>query len=348
METKLWNIDEGKEVYQEAAKLLQNGETVAFPTETVYGLGADATNPDAVAKIYQAKGRPSDNPLIVHIADVKQMDEFIADIPEKAQKLMDAFWPGPLTLILPLKPGALAPSVTAGLDTVGVRMPVHPVGLELLRVTGRPIAAPSANRSGRPSPTTARHVEEDLKGLVSAIIDGGSTGVGLESTVVDATAAVPLILRPGGVSIEQIEEVIGPVKSAKNVVKQEETPKAPGMKYTHYAPLAPVYLVQGDADFWEKQIERGLDRGDKVGLLLSDELAAKISEPVMKIKIGSKSQMDEIARRLYDGLRLFDHTDTTLILAETYPRDGIGEAIMNRLEKASGNRYLSKEKELPR
>ncbi|MGJ8730536.1 L-threonylcarbamoyladenylate synthase [Listeria aquatica] len=348
METKLWNIDQGKEIYQEAAELLRSGETVAFPTETVYGLGADATNPDAVKQIYEAKGRPSDNPLIVHIADAKQMQEFIAEVPEKAEKLMEAFWPGPLTLILPIKPGVLAESVTAGLKTVGVRMPVHPVGLELLRITNRPIAAPSANRSGRPSPTTARHVEEDLSGRISAIIDGGSTGVGLESTVLDVTSDIPVILRPGGVSTEQIEEVIGEVRSARNIPKKEEVPKAPGMKYTHYAPLAPVYLVEGGAAFWDKQIKRGLDRGEKVGLLLSDELAAEIREPVMKIKIGSRAQMDEIARRLYDGLRLFDHTDTTLILAETFSKDGIGDAVMNRLEKAAGNKYLNETSELPR
>lgn len=341
METKLWNIDQGKQIYNEAAELLRNGETVAFPTETVYGLGADATNEKAVQKIFEAKGRPSDNPLIVHIASASQMDEFIERIPKKAQKLIDVFWPGPLTLILPMKKGSIAKNATAGLDTVGVRMPVHPVGLELLRLTGRPVAAPSANRSGRPSPTTARHVEEDLTGKIAAIIDGGSTGVGLESTVIDFAEEIPTILRPGGVSIEQIEKVIGQVKSAKNIETKEETPRAPGMKYTHYAPEAPVYLVKGDIAFWKEQIKQAEENGESVGLLVSDELASEINASVNIIKIGSKQKMEDIARRLYDGLRLFDHTDVTLILAEPYDRDGIGEAIMNRLEKAAGNKYLT-------
>lgn len=340
METKLWSIDQGRHIYMEAAELLRQGETVAFPTETVYGLGADATNEKAVQKIFEAKGRPADNPLIVHIASASQMDEFIERIPEKAQQLIDEFWPGPLTLILPMKKGTIAKNATAGLDTVGVRMPVHPVGLELLRVTDRPIAAPSANRSGRPSPTTARHVEEDLTGKISAIIDGGSTGVGLESTVVDFAGEMPTILRPGGVSTEQIEEVIGPVKSAKNVIAKEEAPKAPGMKYTHYAPEAPVYLVKGDVAFWEEQIKQAEQKGESVGLLISDELASEIKAAVNTIKIGSTQKMEDIARRLYDGLRLFDHTDVTLIFAEPFDRSGIGEAIMNRLEKAAGNKYL--------
>ncbi len=342
METKRWNIDQGRHIYEEAAELLRKGETVAFPTETVYGLGADATNEDAVQKIFEAKGRPSDNPLIVHIASASQMDEFIEQIPDKAQKLIDAFWPGPLTLILPMKKGSVAKNVTAGLNTVGVRMPVHPVGLELLRITGRPVAAPSANRSGRPSPTTARHVEEDLTGKIAAIIDGGSTGVGLESTVIDFAGEMPTILRPGGISIEQIQEIIGEVKAAKNMEINEETPKAPGMKYTHYAPVAPVYLVKGDIAFWEEQIKLAEENGESVGLLISDELASEIHSAVNTIKIGSRQKMEDIARRLYDGLRLFDHTNVTLILAEPYERDGIGEAIMNRLEKAAGNKYLTK------
>ncbi|HBB5410576.1 TPA: threonylcarbamoyl-AMP synthase, partial [Listeria monocytogenes] len=237
MQTIHWNINNQQSnqvIFQEAAKLLRSGECVAFPTETVYGLGADATNQAAVQKIYEAKGRPSDNPLIVHIARREQMDPFVASYPVKAIQLMEKFWPGPLTVILPLKKDSLATNVSAGLSTVGVRMPEHPVSLALIDAANIPVAAPSANRSGKPSPTTASHVIEDLDGKIAGIIDGGATGVGLESTVIDCSLDIPVILRPGGVTKEQIEQIIGPVDIATNNTKETEKPKAPGMKYTHY------------------------------------------------------------------------------------------------------------------
>lgn len=259
MQTIHWNINNQQSnqvIFQEAAKLLRSGECVAFPTETVYGLGADATNQAAVQKIYEAKGRPSDNPLIVHIARREQMDPFVASYPVKAIQLMEKFWPGPLTVILPLKKDSLATNVSAGLSTVGVRMPEHPVSLALIDAANIPVAAPSANRSGKPSPTTASHVIEDLDGKIAGIIDGGATGVGLESTVIDCSLDIPVILRPGGVTKEQIEQIIGPVDIATNNTKETEKPKAPGMKYTHYAPKAPVYLIEGSIQFWQSEINK--------------------------------------------------------------------------------------------
>lgn len=208
------------------------------------------------SKIYEAKGRPSDNPLIVHIARREQMDQFVASYPAKAIQLMEKFWPGPLTVILPLKKDSLATNVSAGLSTVGVRMPEHPVSLALIGTANIPIAAPSANRSGKPSPTTASHVIEDLDGKIAGIIDGGATGVGLESTVIDCSLEIPIILRPGGVTKEQIEQIIGPVDISTNNTKETEKPKAPGMKYTHYAPKAPVYLIEGSTQFWQSEINK--------------------------------------------------------------------------------------------
>ncbi|WP_099222558.1 L-threonylcarbamoyladenylate synthase [Listeria costaricensis] len=346
MDTHFWKIEMGQantEIYQQAAEFLKKGETVAFPTETVYGLGADATSEQAVQKIYQAKGRPADNPLIVHIAKKEQMHDFVTEIPQQAAQLIDAFWPGPLTIILPVRSGALARNVTAGLQTVGVRMPSHPVSLALLEAAYLPIAAPSANRSGRPSPTSAAHVAEDLTGQIAGIVDGGETGVGLESTVIDCTTEVPTILRPGGVSIEQIEQVIGQVHSAKRVLDSAEAPKAPGMKYTHYAPNAPVFIVEGSVEFWHETIRKQQEAGEKVGLLVSEGLADKLMDMdnlEIWLTTSREKSLDQVAQQLYKGLRAFDHTDCSVILAESYERTEIGEAIMNRLEKAAGSKYL--------
>ena len=256
METKLWKVDQDAEYAQgyphiiEAAKYLANNEVIAFPTETVYGLGANAKSEEAVRKVYEAKGRPNDNPLIVHVASESQLDELVTEISPLAKRLMKEFWPGPLTLILKRKPGQLASSVTAGLDTVAVRCPSHPVALRLIEASGLPIAAPSANTSGKPSPTTAKHVQDDLDGRIAGIVDGGATGVGVESTVLDCTVEVPVILRPGGVTREQLELMIGPVKEEVALSKKDETPKAPGMKYTHYAPESTVTLVNGTPDLF--------------------------------------------------------------------------------------------------
>ncbi|EAD0725268.1 TPA: threonylcarbamoyl-AMP synthase [Listeria monocytogenes] len=344
MQTIHWKITKqqsNQAIYQEAAELLQNGECVAFPTETVYGLGADATNQAAIQKIYTAKGRPSDNPLIVHIARPDQMNSFVASYPPKAIQLMEKFWPGPLTVILPLKKDSLAANVSAGLSTVGVRMPEHPVSLALINAANVPVAAPSANRSGKPSPTTADHVIEDLDGKIAGIIDGGATGVGLESTVIDCSLEMPIILRPGGITKEQIEQVIGPVDISTNNTKETEKPKAPGMKYTHYAPKAPVYLIEGSTPFWQKEINKVEAANKKLGILATKELIDQLTTSAAVETTGSIKALDEIAMSLYKGLRAFDHADVDIIFAEVYPETELGAAIMNRLEKAAGNRRIT-------
>lgn len=305
MQTIHWNINNQQSnqvIFQEAAKLLRSGECVAFPTETVYGLGADATNQAAVQKIYEAKGRPSDNPLIVHIARREQMDPFVASYPVKAIQLMEKFWPGPLTVILPLKKDSLATNVSAGLSTVGVRMPEHPVSLALIDAANIPVAAPSANRSGKPSPTTASHVIEDLDGKIAGIIDGGATGVGLESTVIDCSLDIPVILRPGGVTKEQIEQIIGPVDIATNNTKETEKPKAPGMKYTHYAPKAPVYLIEGSIQFWQSEINKAEAANKKLGILATKELINQLNTSGT-IEITGKYKC--IGRNCYKSLQRF-------------------------------------------
>lgn len=344
METIHWEISKqlsNQSIYQEAAKLLQKGECIAFPTETVYGLGADATNQVAIQKIYTAKGRPSDNPLIVHIARREQMDQFVESYPPKAIQLMEKFWPGPLTLILPLIKDSLAANVSAGLSTVGVRMPEHPVSLDLIKTANIPVAAPSANRSGKPSPTTAAHVIEDLDGKIAGIIDGSPTGVGLESTVIDCSQETPVILRPGGITKEQIERVIGPVKVATNSTTETEQPKAPGMKYTHYAPKAPVYLIEGSSKFWQSEIDKVEAAHKKLGILATKELTSSLSTNAVIQTTGSTQALEEVATSLYNGLRAFDHADVDVIFAEVYPETELGAAIMNRLEKAAGNRRIS-------
>lgn len=258
METTIITVDKKMDnikSYKQAVDILKSGGVVAFPTETVYGLGAIATDEEAVNKIFKAKGRPSDNPLIVHIGNKEEVAKYAADIPTQANELMDAFWPGPLTLIFNAIPGVIAPNVTPGVDTVGIRMPDHPIALELLRELQAPLAAPSANRSGKPSPTEALHVNEDLNGLIPLILDGGPTGVGLESTVIDMTVQPPTILRPGGATREMIEEVIGPVAVADEKAPTN-TPRAPGMKYRHYAPEAPLFIIESDKEKIENAITK--------------------------------------------------------------------------------------------
>lgn len=335
------NNENSVKSYAQAVDLLNNGEVVAFPTETVYGLGAVATNDKAVKKIFEAKGRPSDNPLIVHIGTIEEVSEFIEEIPENALKLMDAFWPGPLTLIMRAKKGLLAPSVTAGLDTVGMRMPNHEVALQLLRKLRKPVAAPSANRSGKPSPTKAIHVEEDLQGRIPLILDGGATGIGIESTVLDVTVNPPVILRPGGVTKEMLEEVVGEViQPTKTQEKLESTPKAPGMKYTHYAPNAPVYLIESDQSIVEGAILNLRNGGEKIALLAPisfEKLGADYFFPY-----GDEGDKEMMSTKLYDDLRACDKTDATIILATTTTTEGVGAAIMNRLEKAAGGKWYNK------
>ncbi|HET7577919.1 MAG TPA: L-threonylcarbamoyladenylate synthase [Bacillales bacterium] len=322
----------------EAAQKLRENQVVAFPTETVYGLGANALSDEAVGKIFAAKGRPADNPLIVHIADFPQLKSLVSDIPEPAQKLMDAYWPGPLTLILP-KGQAVADKVTAGLSTVAVRMPDHPVALALIQQAGLPIAAPSANRSGRPSPTTAEHVRSDLAGRIAGIVDGGETGIGVESTVVDCSGETVSILRPGGITRADIEAAVGEIAEVPVLSDSKEAPKSPGMKYRHYAPKAKLSLVDGSSAFLQSLVDNNREKGVKVGVLTTEEHENDYQADVV-LSCGRRSDLRTVARGLYAVLRAFDEKEVEVIFAETFPEDGVGEAVMNRLKKSAGGRIL--------
>lgn len=337
-ETKVWKIDPMRiEAHQNdinrAAELLKQQEVVAFPTETVYGLGADATSEQAVRRIFEAKGRPSDNPLIVHVAQPEQVYQLVTEIPEMAKKLMKAFMPGPLTLVMESS-GAAAQNVTAGLSTVAVRIPDHPVALSLLEACKVPLAAPSANRSGRPSPTTADHVYQDLNGRIAGLIDGGATGVGLESTVVDCTSEIPIILRPGGITRQQMEAAVGTTMMDPALASQQEAPKSPGMKYTHYAPEAPLWLIDGDDQFFKDQLYTIEQDGSRVGIIASNELAGQLPDQRV-LACGSRENLKEVAVHLYSALREFKKADVDVILCEAFPEKDYGEAIMNRLQKAA-------------
>lgn len=345
MKTKRWFVDVMDELstndpqIAQAAALLRENEVVAFPTETVYGLGANAKSTDAVKKIYEAKGRPSDNPLIVHIADISQLDGLTGPAPDKAKILMKRFWPGALTLILPCKPGALSPRVTAGLDTVAVRMPDHPLALALIRAAGLPIAAPSANLSGKPSPTKAEHVAHDLDGCIAGMMDGGSTGIGVESTVLSCAGETPVLLRPGGITKEQIEAEIGPILVDKGLADQNEKPISPGMKYTHYAPSAPLVISEGSHERIQTLIQEYQQGGKRVGVLTTEENADFYSADFVK-SCGRRDQLETVAAALYDALRSFDEEKVDFIIAESFPDTGVGLAIMNRLMKAAGGRVI--------
>ncbi|WP_436374152.1 L-threonylcarbamoyladenylate synthase [Cytobacillus sp. BC1816] len=347
MITKRWSVDNSVDKedsysqFSQAADLLKNNEVVAFPTETVYGLGGNAENDEAVRKIFEAKGRPSDNPLIIHIADKGQLDAFVTEIPQNAQALMDRFWPGPLTLIFNLKEGVLSHYATADLSTVAVRMPDHPVALALLNKTGLPIAAPSANRSGRPSPTTADHVWEDLNGRIAGLVDGGPTGIGVESTVVDCTGDVPVILRPGGITREQLEEAVGEIRVDPALADESQAPKSPGMKYRHYAPDAPLYLVEGTKEDIQHFVEDKKKEGLSVGVLTTSE-NLEFYRADFIYACGQRDKLETVASSLYEALRYFNTTDADIIFCEMFPGEGVGHAIMNRLMKAAGHRVISR------
>lgn len=327
-----------------AAELIRQGDVVAFPTETVYGLGANAMDPAAVAKIFAAKGRPSDNPLIVHVADREQLGDVVSAVPPAAEQLMAKFWPGAITFVLHKRAG-LPDAVTCGLETVGVRMPSHPVALALIRTAGVPIAAPSANKSGRPSPTVAEHVREDLDGRIPLLLDGGETGVGLESTVIDMTVDPPVLLRPGGVTVEQICAEIGPVDVASAVLGEElgEAPRSPGMKYTHYAPKAQVLLIDGPVLSMQEKI-RDLtgefeSEGKKVGIMCGAESRGVYQAKVV-LEYGTREDLAGIASDLFSTLRAFDRYGVDVVLAESVPATGIGLAIMNRLRRSAGGQVV--------
>ncbi|WP_191991795.1 L-threonylcarbamoyladenylate synthase [Bacillus aerolatus] len=345
MQTKYWHVDNRVDVLKtypqvkEAADLLKKNEVVAFPTETVYGLGGNALSDEAAAKIFAAKGRPADNPLIIHLASKQQAADVAVNISETAEKLMQAFWPGPLTIILAKQPNKLSDIVTAGLETVAVRMPDHPVALAVIQAAGLPIAAPSANRSGKPSPTSAKHVQDDLDGRIAGIVDGGETGVGVESTVVDCTGEIPVILRPGGITKEEIEAAVGETAIDAALTDTQKQPKSPGMKYTHYAPDAPVYLMEGSKEWIQSQVNRERQQGKKVGLLTTEENLSFYEADVI-LPCGSRKDLKTVAHSLYDVLRAFNETDVDIIYSETFSTEGVGLAIMNRLEKAAGHRWI--------
>ncbi len=331
---------------QEAAEMIKQGEVVAFPTETVYGLGADATSTLAVQKIFEAKGRPNDNPLIIHISNINQLDGVADTSSLMAQQLMAHFWPGPLALVLPVIEGALSKAVTAGLNTVAVRMPDQPIALALIEASGCLIAAPSANRSGRPSPTKAEHVLEDLDGRIAGVLDGGSTGVGVESTVVELLENQVRILRPGGITTSQLKEVVDVIddQQQEGPLNQEEAPRSPGMKYTHYAPKGLMTIVKGSSpDVLKKWIQQDIDiaslRGERTGILTYEPNAASYRADLVAT-CGRMNHPEEIAQQLYEVLRRFDQQKISYILAEACPREGLGDAIMNRLMKAAAYRLV--------
>lgn len=332
-------------VIEEASKVLKLGGLVAFPTETVYGLGANALDKNASCKIYEAKGRPSDNPLIVHIAEFAALDNIVAEVPDKAKKLAKKFWPGPLTMIFQKK-DVVPLETTGGLDTVAVRMPSHKLALCLIKESGGYIAAPSANTSGRPSPTKASHVAEDMEGKIDMILDGGMVSIGIESTIVDVTANPPMILRPGFISKEMLESVIGEVMIDPTILADKELkdrPKAPGMRYKHYAPKADLTIVEGDE---EKVIEKiqslakeMIDKQYKVGIIATDETVEKYNMGQVK-SIGRRSDEKTISHNLYNVLREFDDSNVDVIYSESFKSGEMGIAIMNRLLKAAGHKVI--------
>lgn len=344
MDTKVIKIDsnhiDSREM-TEAAEIIRQGGLVAFPTETVYGLGADALRPEASRKIYAAKGRPSDNPLIVHISRFADLVSIAREVPAQAKLLADAFWPGPLTMIV-WKNEKVPLETTGGLETVAVRMPNHPVALRLIEESGCMIAAPSANTSGKPSPTEASHVAEDLNGRVPLILDGGLVGIGIESTIIDLTEEVPMILRPGYITRKMLEDVLdSEVRIDPAIIASDsaQKPKAPGMKYRHYAPKAELVLVEGDTDRVTAEINRLVCQrqaeGRKVGVIATEETKnGYLADCVMSI--GAREDEDAIARHLYKMLRELDDCGMDAIYSESFATPRIGQAIMNRLLKAAG------------
>lgn len=331
---------------KEAALVLRNKGLVAFPTETVYGLGGDALDGEAAARIYTAKGRPSDNPLIVHIAETDAVYELAKEVPDKAKMLMEAFWPGPLTIILPKKE-IVPDGTTGGLDTVAIRMPSHPVALDLIRKSGLYIAAPSANTSGRPSPTLAEHVMEDMNGRIEMILDGGAVGIGIESTIVDLTGDVPVILRPGFITKSMLEEIVGKVTIDPALIEPDPNlrPKAPGMKYTHYAPKGELSIVEGKStdnivvDKINQLVSEKLNEGYKVAVITTSENAGNYTCENVLIT-GNRTQGETIAAKLYQVLRQCDELDVDYIYSEAFNGGELGGAIMNRLLKAAGHRVI--------
>ena len=347
MDTRIVQVNEQhiqEELLQQAGAIIRSGGLVAFPTETVYGLGGDALNPDSSRKIYAAKGRPSDNPLIVHIYRMEDLAHIVKEIPESAVKLAENFWPGPLTMIFH-KSEAVPLETTGGLTTVAVRMPSHKTASAFIREAGGYVAAPSANRSGRPSPTSAKYVAEDLAGHIEMILDGGDVEIGLESTIIDMTQKEPVILRPGYITKEMLEEVLSSVGEDRTMMSDDsgQAPKAPGMKYRHYAPKGSLTVVDGDEERVMSYINEQLDclrgEGQRTGVIGTDATIARYRGDICK-SAGSRDDERTIAKELYRILREFDDEGVTAIFSESFDTAGIGQAIMNRLLKAVGHHIV--------
>ncbi|NMA68810.1 MAG: threonylcarbamoyl-AMP synthase [Desulfitobacterium sp.] len=346
LQTELVTIHEEepeKEWIQKAANLIREGQLVALPTETVYGLGANALDPEACKKIFQVKGRPQDNPLIVHISNLNMVEKLVEEWTDQSALCAEKFWPGPLTLVLN-KNNLVPDVVSGGLRTVALRMPKHPVALQVIQEAGVPIAAPSANLSGKPSPTKGTHVWRDLKGKIPLILDAGPSSVGLESTVLDLTGKTPTILRPGGVTKEELEKVLGTVEI--DSLRKGQAPKSPGMKYRHYAPQGKLTLLLGEQEKViakiQEEIELAHAKEKRIGVLCSKESAFYLQEksPDFLFILGDKDNLEEVAGNLYEGLRLCDDQSVEIILAEGMDEGEMGLAIMNRLEKASEHRII--------
>lgn len=335
MKTILFHPERDADAIPQAAAILRRGGLLGIPTETVYGLGADALNETAVRHIFEAKGRPQDNPLIIHVPDASWLERYCREVPETAYRLAERFWPGPLTMILPKK--EIVPyRTTGGLETVGVRCPNHPVTLAVIAAADVPIAAPSGNTSGRPSPTSAADMLEDMDGKIDGIFDGGPCGVGVESTIIDLTCQPPRLLRAGGLPLEELERVLGTVlvdKCITQLMTDGERPRAPGMKYRHYAPKAPVTVVTGDGKKSAAYIAAHAPEG--AGVICFSEFRAQFPGCVVH-ELGPEGDKSEQARRVFDALREFDATDVTEIFAQCPDDAGLGLAIGNRLKKAAG------------
>ena len=347
METRVIEINHkfmDEEILQEAGNIIKNGGLVAFPTETVYGLGGDALNRESSKKIYAAKGRPSDNPLIIHICNIEDLKPIVEEIPEDVFRLAEAFWPGPLTIIMK-KSGLVPTETTGGLNTVAVRMPSHPVALKFIEYAGGYVAAPSANVSGRPSPTKAKYVIEDMTGRIDMILDGDGIDIGLESTIVDMTGEIPEILRPGYITKDMLEKVLGEVRVDQTILDMncKEPPKAPGMRYRHYAPKGQLTIVEGEAyktiDKINELTKEAQAKGEKVGIIGTEETKDKYLGNSVK-SVGKRRDEDSIARTLYTILREFDDEGITVIYSESFSECAMGQAIMNRLLKAAGHNIL--------
>lgn len=342
---KVNKIQPNPEAIFEAGQIIKKGGLVAFPTETVYGLGGDALNPSSSKKIYEAKGRPSDNPLIVHIACISDLSKIAVDIPKEAYELAAAFWPGPLTMILN-KSSAVPKETTGGLETVAVRMPVNETALDFINASGGFVAAPSANRSGKPSPTVAKYVIEDMYGFVDMIIDGGESTIGLESTIVDLTVNPPMVLRPGFITVEQLKSVLPDVTVDQTTMSNDsgQAPKAPGMKYRHYAPKADMTIVSGKPEDVIKYVNDKLNEaragGLKTGVIATDETMYSYASDTVKT-LGARTDEKSIAHNLFRILREFDDEAVDIIYAESFECEGINQATMNRMLKAAGHKEVN-------